>query len=757
MLRIRKITDTRTPANRLAVEEAQTIVKQQFPGISPEDVAKLPDQLDNPFTYRFVSELFVSEDGRGRVRAVAILLYDPDLAFAYLEIITTAPNARAGSGIGGALYDRVREEAAALGTEGLYFECLPDDPETSPDPAIRRQNAARLKFYERYGARPIMGTAYQLPVRPDDTDMPYLVFDGLGTHGLPKAAQLRKIVRAILERKYAALCPPEYIERVTGSIRDGEFALRGPRYVKADTPAVTEPRTPASLKIGLVINDKHDIHNIAHDRGYVQAPVRIRVIMREIEKTGLFQQVPVTKFPDRFIREVHEPGLVEYIERACREAPAGKSIYPYVFPIRNPQRKPKERSVLAGYWCIDTFTPLNRNVWPAARQAADCALTAAELVLQGAPLAYALVRPPGHHAERRTFGGFCYLSNAAIAANYLSRYGRVAMLDIDYHHGNGQQDIFYERDDVLTVSIHGHPSFAYPYFSGFRDENGRGKGAGYNMNIPLPETITPEQYREALATALKRIARYEPSHLVVSLGLDTARGDPTGTWSNLTADFRSIGQMIGEAGYPTVVIQEGGYRVRTLGANARNFFVGLAKGASERRRAKPSKPRAAGRPAALTWREAVRVEDVQRITALVSGTGMFTPEEVDIAGELASERIARGRASGYDFILAEEGGTLSGYACFGPVPGSDTGYDLYWIAVNADRQGRGLGREILRRSEEAIARKGARQIYVDTSSSEKYAPTRQFYLRSGYRIAAELPDFYRPGDGKVIFVKDLAA
>ena len=448
------------------------------------------------------------------------------------------------------------------------------------------------------------------------------------------------------------------------------------------------------------------------------------------------------------------------MERACREAPEKKSVYPYVFPIRNPQRKPRERSVLAGYWCIDTFTPLNRNVWPAARQAADCALTAAERVLHGARLAYALVRPPGHHAERRTFGGFCYICNCAVAANYLSRFGKVAILDIDYHHGNGQQDIFYERDDVLTVSIHGHPSFAYPYFSGFRDETGRGRGAGYNINLPLAETIVAEQYRETLATALRRIGRFEPAFLVLSLGLDTARGDPTGTWPHLAADFRTIGRMIGDAGYATVVVQEGGYRVRTLGTNASNFFSGLVEGAETARRAGRAKTslrnhRPAARPGGLVWREAVKREDVESVRALISGTGMFSSEEIDISAELVTERIEKGRISGYEFVLAEEGGQLAGYACYGPIPGSETSYDLYWIAVNADRQGRGLGREILARAEAAIARKGARQIHVDTSSSDKYAPTRGFYLANGYTVAAEFADFYRPGDGKVIFVKKL--
>lgn len=761
MLRIRAIRDTRTAANRAAVEEAQRIIRTQFPGLPAEDADKLPGQLDDPFSYRFVSELLVLEDGQQRVRAVALLLTDPQLRFSYLEIITTAPGARPGSGMGGALYDRIREEAAAVGSAGLYFECLPDDPEISPNPTIRKQNAARLRFYERYGAFPIVGTRYQLPVKPDDTDMPFLVFDGLGRHPLPKAAQLRKVVRAILERKYAELCPPAYVDQVVGSIRDGGFALRSPRYVKGDAPP-PDPLPTLRGKVPLVVNTRHDIHNIAHDRGYVEAPVRIRAILRELDKTALFEQVPAKHFPDRFIREVHDVGLIEYMERACREAPEKKSVYPYVFPIRNPHRRPRERSVLAGYWCIDTFTPLNRNVWPAARQAVDCALTAAERVLHGVPLAYALVRPPGHHAERRTFGGFCYLCNCAVAANYLSRYGRVAILDIDYHHGNGQQDIFYERDDVLTVSIHGHPSFAYPYFSGFKDETGRGKGAGYNINLPLPETITPEQYRETLTTALRRIDRFAPAFLVLSVGLDTARGDPTGTWANRAADFRLIGRMIGEGGYPTVVVQEGGYRVRTLGVNAANLFSGLVEGAEKARwlgQAKPQlkAPPRNGKPAGMVWREAVKVEDIESVRMLVAGTAMFSSEEIDIAAELVMERIAKGPASGYEFVMVEEGGKLAGYACYGLIPGSETSYDLYWIAVDADRRGQGLGRKILARTEDAMRRIGARHVYVDTSSSDKYIPTRGFYLNTGYTVAAEFADFYRPGDGKVIFVKDLKA
>jgi acetoin utilization deacetylase AcuC-like enzyme len=211
----------------------------------------------------------------------------------------------------------------------------------------------------------------------------------------------------------------------------------------------------------------------------------------------------------------------------------------------------------------------------------DCALTAAQKLLEAYPLAYALVRPPGHHAERRAFGGFCYFGNAAIAAHYLSGAGRVAMLDVDYHHGNGQQSIFWERDDVLTISIHGHPRFAYPYFTGFDDERGAGSGGGYNLNLPLPEQVDGAEHRRVLRRALEEVRRFEPDFLVVALGLDSAKGDPTGTWTLTGDDFRRMGHMIGQPGYPTLVVQEGGYRTRSIGINARRFFEGLWHGKYE--------------------------------------------------------------------------------------------------------------------------------------------------------------------------------
>lgn len=753
MFRIRKVPDARAPSNRTAVAEAQAILRAQFPGMAPDDINALPARLEDPFAHRFVAELLVAEDARSHVRAAAVMLYDPELAFVFLDMLATTPGASPGRGTGGALYERVRLEAAALGARGLYFECLPDDAESSPDPAIRAQNAARLKFYERFGARPIVGTAYETPLSPEDTDMPHLVFDGLGHHDLPDGERLQDIVRAILERKYGTLCPPDYVEAVVGSIRDGAYSLRLPRYKGTRTHAA-----PGDIRqpIPLIVNDRHDIHHI-RERGYVESPIRINSILKDLDATGLFVRNEVRHFPDRWLREVHDARLITYLKSASAEAPEKASIYPYVFPVRNATRPPKERSVLAGYWCIDTFTPINRNAWPAARRAVDCSLTAAEAVLAGAPAAYALVRPPGHHAERKTFGGFCYLCNGAIAANYLSHYGKVAILDIDYHHGNGQQDIFYERADVLTVSIHADPSFAYPYFTGFRDETGRGAGAGNNLNIPLPETVSPAQYIDALDRALTRVTEFRPDYLVLSVGFDTGRGDPTGTWSNRPEDFRRIGARIAEQGYPTVLVQEGGYRIRTLGANARAFFEGFASDLNSARNQNIASPRTERVLAPRRWRNAVRPEDPARIRALVAATDRFSADEIAIAEELAQERITRGRASGYHFLFANRGDRLEGFACYGQIPGSETSWDLYWIAVHPELQGQGLGAEILRRVETAIVRAGGDQSFIDTSSSPAYASTRAFYLRQGYHLAAELADFYRAGDGKAIYAKALSA
>ncbi len=576
MFAIRRVYDCSIPSDRDAVAQVQEILRGQFPLLGEEDIRKIPDQLQDPVKHRFRAILFVAEDGR-RVKGFALVLHAPDLHFLFLDFISTAQK-RTGGGLGGVLYERVREEALRLGCVGIFFECLPDDPALCRDPEVRRQNARRLRFYERYGARPIANTRYETPLRPGDDCPPYLVFDDLGRNVRLPRRRAVAIVRAVLERKYKGVCPPEYNRVVLDSFRDDPLVLRAPRYVKRE-PAIPVRRIPSvEQRIALVVNDRHEIHHV-RERGYVEAPVRIASIRREIDRTGLFDLRDPGHFSERHIKAVHDADFVEYLRKVCTHVGPGESVYPYVFPVRNATRPPKELPIRAGYYCIDTFTPLNRNAYLAARRAVDCALTAADAILRGHRLAYALVRPPGHHAERRVFGGFCYFNSAAVAAHYLCRHGRVAVLDVDYHHGNGTQNIFYERPDVLTASLHGHPRFAYPYFSGFADERGTGPGEGYNLNVPLAEHISCEEYREALSDVLKRIRRFAPRFLVLALGLDPAKGDPTGTWEFTARDFAANGRMIGTVGVPTLVVQEGGYRTRSLGSNARNFFEGLWEGA----------------------------------------------------------------------------------------------------------------------------------------------------------------------------------
>ena len=574
MFRIRRIHDDVLPINKQAIAQVQAILRDQFPDLHPDEAARLSEKLRNPFKQQFRTVLFVAEKSRGAVKGFALLMHDPENHFCYLDYLAIDKVVR-GRGIGAALYERLRQEALGLDSFGLFFECLPDDPEVCPSPAAQKQNADRLRFYETWDARPIVGTAYESPLTPDgDRDMPHLVFDGLDRNKPLSRSYARKVVRAVLERKYADLCSPEYVKMVLASFRDDPVRLRDPRY-KLKKAAHPPNTAPAPEPIAVFVNDKHDIHHI-RERGYVEAPARIKAILAELEgSTGLVELMRVKNFPSRHILAVHDKKYYEYFRRACANVGQGKSVYPYVFPIRNAARPPREWSVRAGYYCIDTFTPINGNAFPAATRAVDCALSAADEILDGRRVAYALVRPPGHHAERGVFGGFCYFNSAAIAAHYLTGYGRVAILDIDYHHGNGQQDIFWQRNDVFTVSIHGSPNFAYPYFSGFADEHGDGDGNGFNRNYPLPEIVDGNKYRETLSLALKAIAQYDPDFLVVALGLDTAKGDPTGTWMLRAKDFEHNGRMIAELDLPTLVVQEGGYRTRTLGVNARSFFRGL--------------------------------------------------------------------------------------------------------------------------------------------------------------------------------------
>ncbi len=575
MFRIRKIFNPWLEGNRQSAEKVREIMELQFPGMPATQIENIFLQMRNPVGKKFQTSLVIADDYRSNIRGFAVLLYMSDLKFCYLDYLAVTPG-KPTSGVGGSIYERIREEAESLGTIGIFFECLPDDPALCRDQSYIRQNMKRLAFYERYGAFPVLNTKYETPVNPENDCPPYLVYDDLGSGRPLRAAELKKIVRAILNRKYGDYCPKDYVKMIVSSIKEDPVKLRPPRYIKTPAAEKTLPGNNRT-KIKVFVNGRHEIHHVK-EVGYVESPVRVKTIFREIIKTGLISEEKVEEYPDRFILDVHDRGYVRYFKTVCASLEPGRSVYPYVFPVRNAARPPKDLSVRAGYYCIDTFTPLNINAYKAARWGVNCALSAADSILDGNRIAYVLTRPPGHHAERFVFGGFCYFNNAAIAASYLSKYGKVAILDMDYHHGNGQQQIFYDRSDVLTISIHGHPSFAYPYFSGFSEEKGEGDGSGYNFNFPLKEEINGEEYRETLGHAIKIVRKFKPEFLIIALGLDTAKGDPTGTWLLSPADFLLNGKMAGSLRMPTLIIQEGGYRNKYLGINARSFLKGFYEG-----------------------------------------------------------------------------------------------------------------------------------------------------------------------------------
>lgn len=287
------------------------------------------------------------------------------------------------------------------------------------------------------------------------------------------------------------------------------------------------------------------------------------------------------------IEAVHEPGLVAFLERAWREYqvvhPGTHDVVPDVFAMPGlldgvgPFRPPPTIDAELGRWCFETTTPITEGTYDAARSAVDVALSATRRVLDGERAAYGLCRPPGHHAPATMYGGYCFFNNAAIAAHHASSAGaKVTVLDVDYHHGNGTQQIFYRRGDVQYVSLHGDPARAYPYVSGHADERGAGPGAGANLNLPLPARTGDDAYLDALAAAAAVIAGFGAELLVVSLGVDTYVDDPISDLAVTTDGFERQGRLIGELALPTVVVQEGGYDLVTLGDNVRAFLAGLA-------------------------------------------------------------------------------------------------------------------------------------------------------------------------------------
>lgn len=310
-----------------------------------------------------------------------------------------------------------------------------------------------------------------------------------------------------------------------------------------------------------------------------ERPERAEILEAAARAAGL-EAIDARPFPRAALLAVHTADYLDFLERAHRHwsalEHAGPEVVPNVHPVRQPSRRPQHPVGAAGWYMADTACPIGPDSFEAAVGSAHTALTGAELLLAGAREAYALCRPPGHHAFADLAGGFCFLNNAAIAAAHLAeRMGRVAILDIDVHHGNGTQGIFWRRGNVLTLSIHADPAAYYPFFWGYADETGEGNGLGANRNWPLPVGTGDGPWLAALDEALAVLAGFMPAAAVVALGLDVHEADPLQGMQVTHAGIQEAGRRIGRLPQPVLLVQEGGYPQAALGQSLEAFLSGF--------------------------------------------------------------------------------------------------------------------------------------------------------------------------------------
>jgi acetoin utilization deacetylase AcuC-like enzyme len=338
----------------------------------------------------------------------------------------------------------------------------------------------------------------------------------------------------------------------------------------------------------IIYGDHHRGHAGAEELMYnrmvpmFEKPERMDHILRRLAETGFTDLSPPAVHDLAAVHRVHDPRFVRFLETAYQrwttETGIGGFATAYVFGMRGMKQVPGDSiQAMLSCYTFDVCVPFVAGTWTAIREAVDVTLTAQALVAGGAPAAFALCRPPGHHASQDLAGGYCYINNAAVAAQAFRDQGaaRVAILDVDYHHGNGSQRIFYDRPDILYVSIHGRPEEEYPFLMGFADETGAGAGEGFNVNLPLPKGTLWSAYESALATAAARIHSYSPDVLVVSLGADAYKDDPVSAFRLESEDFIRIGAAVARLNRPTLFVMEGGYAVEALGVNIVNALSGF--------------------------------------------------------------------------------------------------------------------------------------------------------------------------------------
>jgi len=310
-----------------------------------------------------------------------------------------------------------------------------------------------------------------------------------------------------------------------------------------------------------------------------EQPARIDVLHKAAIAAGCEFSTPKDFgiSPIAAIHSVDYLVFLETIHARWKEMPgASNEVIPNIHPDRRTASYPQSPIGQAGYHQADTACPIAAKTWPAAYWSAQTALSAADMLIKGEPAAYALCRPPGHHAFSNLAGGFCFLNNSAIAAEHFRKQGmRPAILDVDVHHGNGTQGIFYDRDDVLTVSLHADPEQFYPFFWGHVQERGEGRGLGYNVNLPLPQGTGDALFLKTLETALRHIEAYGADVIVVALGLDAHEGDPFQGFKVSTPGFAKIASLITELKLPVLHVQEGGYLQPALGENLTSYLHGV--------------------------------------------------------------------------------------------------------------------------------------------------------------------------------------
>lgn len=311
-----------------------------------------------------------------------------------------------------------------------------------------------------------------------------------------------------------------------------------------------------------------------------EMPERLFVLRQGAMDAGL-DVVRPKEYGLAAIRKVHDDRYLKFLENAytrwSRIAGAADEVTPNIHPVSRNDGYPASVVAQAGFHMTDASAPISGSTWTSSLWSAWSAQHASELIINGEKLAYALCRPPGHHASADMAGGFCYFNNAAIATeNLLEKFKSAVILDVDLHHGNGTQSIFYERNDVFTISLHADPIRFYPFFWGYEEETGHGSGKGYNLNFPLPRGTGDEIFLEKLDIALERITEFNPGVLIIALGLDAFEGDPFGGLSISTKGYERMSRKIAsKVNCPILMVQEGGYLCDELGENLTHFLNGI--------------------------------------------------------------------------------------------------------------------------------------------------------------------------------------